>query len=335
MSDACPRLIVTSGEPAGIGPEQVVKLAQKARPYEWVALGDAQLFSQTARRMNLPLELSDYDPAQPPRPHRAGTLVCLHEPLKTDVTPGTLAVENGAYVLSMLTRATDGCLNDEFDAMVTGPIHKGIINQGGQPFTGHTEFLAERAGVAQVVMMLATPGLRVPLVTTHLPLREVADAITPKRLENVLTILEQSLRVDFGLTAPNIYVMGLNPHAGEDGHLGREEIDVIHPVLNRLRQQAGMQLTGPLPADTIFHPHNLKKADAFLAMYHDQGLPVLKYVGFGNAVNVTLGLPFVRTSVDHGTALDLAGSGQADINSFEYALQVAGEMSQNRAAQSA
>ncbi|WP_019895973.1 4-hydroxythreonine-4-phosphate dehydrogenase PdxA [Hydrogenovibrio halophilus] len=331
MTAECRRLVVTSGEPAGIGPEQVIKLAQKPRDYEWVAVGDRQLFEQTAAWLKLPVALQEYDPSRPARPHRAGTLTVLHTPAQARITPGQLDPANADYVLNLLGRATDGCLSGEFDAMVTGPIHKGVINDAGQPFTGHTEFLAERAGVDQVVMMLATPGLRVPLVTTHLPLRDVADAITPQRLHTVTSILHRSLTTDFGLKSPRIYVMGLNPHAGENGHMGREEIDVIEPVLQQLRQNEGMQLIGPLPADTIFHPDNLKDADAFLAMYHDQGLPVLKYVGFGNAVNVTLGLPFVRTSVDHGTALDLAGKGQADINSFEYALQVAGQMSHHRA----
>lgn len=319
------RLVITSGEPAGIGPEQVVQLAQQDWPFEWVVLADADLLKERAKRIGLPIQIERFNPSQAPTPNTAGVIKLHQIDLAVASTPGQLAVENAGYVLKMLHAAIDGCMNGTFDAMVTGPIHKGIINEAGLKFTGHTELLADASGTERVVMMLATPGLRVPLATTHLPLSEVPKVITPKLLEDVIGILHQSLQVQFKIPDPKIYVMGLNPHAGEDGHLGREELDVIIPTLDRLRAK-GMDLIGPLPADTIFSPDNLKQADAFLAMYHDQGLPVLKYVGFGQAVNVTLGLPFVRTSVDHGTALNLAGQGKADINSFRYAMEVAIEM---------
>jgi 4-hydroxythreonine-4-phosphate dehydrogenase (EC 1.1.1.262) len=319
------RLVITSGEPAGIGPEQVVQLAQQDWPFEWVVIADADLLKERAKRIGLPIHIEMFDASRSATPNLAGTIKLLPINLAEPSIPGQLAVENADYVLKMLHTAIKGCLDGTFDAMITGPIHKGIINDAGLKFTGHTELLAEASGTERVVMMLATPGLRVPLVTTHLPLSEVPQTITPKLLEEVIGILHQSLQTQFKIPEPKIYVMGLNPHAGEDGHLGREELDVIIPTLDRLRAK-GMDLVGPLPADTIFSPGNLKQADAFLAMYHDQGLPVLKYVGFGHAVNVTLGLPFVRTSVDHGTALDLAGKGQADINSFRYALEVAIDM---------
>lgn len=224
----------------------------------------------------------------------------------------------------MLKRAIQGCLKHEFAGMVTGPIHKGVINEAGLPFTGHTELLAEDSNTKQVVMMLATPGLRVALATTHLPLADVPKAITQPLLTDVLNITNYALKHQFGIDKPHILVTGLNPHAGEGGHMGREEIDVIEPVLEKLK--SSMHLSGPLPADTLFTPKYLEQADAVLAMYHDQGLPVLKHMGFGNAVNITLGLPFIRTSVDHGTALDLAGTGKADVRSFEYAIEVALQM---------
>lgn len=246
-------------------------------------------------------------------------------PLEADVIPGELNVANGNYVVATLARACDGCLSGEFAALVTGPVHKGIINDAGVPFTGHTEFFADRSGCPRVVMMLASEHLRVALATTHLPLQEVPAAITPQTLREVITILDADLRRRFGLHQPHIYVCGLNPHAGEGGHMGREELDIIIPTLDALRA-SGIRLTGPLPADTLFQPKYLDDADAVLAMYHDQGLPVLKYQGFGHAVNITLGLPFIRTSVDHGTALDLAASGQAQPGSFITALNLAIEM---------
>ncbi|QBZ83679.1 4-hydroxythreonine-4-phosphate dehydrogenase [Hydrogenovibrio crunogenus] len=319
------RLVITSGEPAGIGPEQVIQLAQQDWDYEWVVIANKTLLTERAAQIGLPITLITFDASQPPCANRTGELKVIEIPLHAPVVAGQLNVKNADYVLKMLHTAIDTCQNQTFDAMVTGPIHKGIINQAGLKFTGHTELLAEATGTKQVVMMLATPGLRVPLVTTHLPLKEVPDAITPELLESVIRILHTSLKHQFQIESPKIFIMGLNPHAGEEGHLGREEIDTMNPVIASL-QSEGMDLIGPLPADTIFSPSNLKVGDAFLAMYHDQGLPVLKYVGFGNAVNITLGLPFIRTSVDHGTALNLAGTGQADINSFRYAMDVALEM---------
>ncbi|HAB25643.1 MAG TPA: 4-hydroxythreonine-4-phosphate dehydrogenase PdxA, partial [Pantoea sp.] len=238
------------------------------------------------------------------------------------VTPGELQPANSAYVLATLARACDGCLNGEFAALITGPVHKGVINDAGIPFTGHTEFFADRAGGHRVVMMLATEELRVALATTHLPLKDVSAAITHASLREVITILHRDLQQKFAIPQPHIFVCGLNPHAGESGHMGREEIDTIIPALDSLREQ-GIQLTGPLPADTLFQPKYLQHADAVLAMYHDQGLPVLKFQGFGRAVNITLGLPFIRTSVDHGTALELAGLGQAEPGSFITALNLA------------
>ncbi len=319
------RLAYTAGEPAGIGPDLVIQLAQRPRHHELVVIADRELLQQRAATLGLPLQLRDYDEATPARPGIAGELLVLHQPLSGSREAGRLDIANAPYILDTLRRATEGCQRGEFTALVTGPLHKGIINESGIPFTGHTEFLAELCGTDRVVMMLATPGLRVALVTTHLPLREVSDAITAARLEWVLRILHHDMQQRFGLDKPRILVCGLNPHAGEGGHLGREEIEVIEPLLEQLRVE-GMQLYGPLPADTLFTPRYLEQADAILAMYHDQGLPVLKHMGFGRAVNVTLGLPIIRTSVDHGTALDLAGTGRAETGSLEYAIEVAVEM---------
>lgn len=324
-TERCHRLLITSGEPAGIGPEQVIKLAQKDWPYEWVAMGNIELFQQTAQQLTLPVNILPFNEQSSPEANRAQQLKVIDIPLRVPCQAGILAENNAHYVLEMLNLAVKKCLDSTFDALVTGPIHKGIINQAGIPFTGHTELLAQASHTKQVVMMLATPGLRVPLVTTHLPLKEIAPTITAELLESVIRILHHSLQTQFQITDPKIFIMGLNPHAGEDGHLGTEEITTLIPVINQLCQE-GMDLVGPLPADTIFSPSNREQADAFLAMYHDQGLPVLKTLGFGHAVNVTLGLPFIRTSVDHGTALNIAGQGKADINSFEYALSVANEM---------
>jgi 4-hydroxythreonine-4-phosphate dehydrogenase len=319
------RLAYTAGEPAGIGPDLVIQLAQRPRAHELVVIADRQLLQQRATTLGLPLRLRDYTPATPPAPGVSGELVVLHQPLPGSRAPGRLDPSNAHYILDTLRRATEGCLHGEFAALVTGPLHKGNINDAGIPFTGHTEFLAGLCGTERVVMMLATPGLRVALATTHLPLREVSDAITPERLEWVLRILHRELHQRFALANPRILICGLNPHAGEGGHLGHEEIAIIAPLLERLRTE-GMTLLGPLPADTLFTPRYLSEADAVLAMYHDQGLPVLKHLGFGRAVNITLGLPFIRTSVDHGTALPLAGSGRAETGSLEYAIEVAAEM---------
>lgn len=319
------RIVITPGEPAGIGPDLIVLLAQHAWPVELVVCADPVLLLARARLLGAPLTLRDYDPRLPAQAQQPGSLTVLPVPLEGDVVPGMLNVANGQYVVATLTRACDGCLNGEFSALVTGPVHKGIINDAGVPFTGHTEFFAERSGCARVVMMLASDRLRVALATTHLPLQAVPAAITPQTLSEVITILDGDLRSKFGIQQPRIYVCGLNPHAGEGGHMGREELDVIIPTLEQLRTR-GLDLIGPLPADTLFQPKYLDHADAVLAMYHDQGLPVLKFQGFGHAVNITLGLPFIRTSVDHGTALDLAASGQAQPGSFITALNLAIEM---------
>ncbi|ASG64147.1 4-hydroxythreonine-4-phosphate dehydrogenase PdxA [Kluyvera genomosp. 3] len=319
------RVVITPGEPAGIGPDLAIQLAQRDWPLELVVCADASLLTERAKLLGLPLTLLPYVPEQPAKPQRAGTLTLLPVALHAPVTPGELNVENGRYVVETLARACDGCLNGEFAALVTGPVHKGIINDAGIPFTGHTEFFEERSGTAKVVMMLATEELRVALATTHLPLKAVSDAITSDLLREVITILHDDLRNKFGLAEPHVLVCGLNPHAGEGGHMGTEEIDTIIPVLEEMRAK-GMNLSGPLPADTLFQPKYLDHADAVLAMYHDQGLPVLKYQGFGRGVNITLGLPFIRTSVDHGTALELAGLGKADVGSFITALNLAIKM---------
>ncbi|WJD50908.1 4-hydroxythreonine-4-phosphate dehydrogenase PdxA [Enterobacter sp. PGRG2] len=319
------RVVITPGEPAGIGPDLVVQLAQRDWPMELVVCADAALLTDRAAQLGLSLSLLPWQPENPPQPQRAGTLTLLPVALRESVVAGQLSVANGAYVVETLARACDGCLNGEFAALVTGPVHKGVINDAGVPFTGHTEFFEERAQASKVVMMLATEELRVALATTHLPIKAVADAITPALLRDVITILHHDLRTKFGIGEPHVLVCGLNPHAGEGGHMGTEEIDTIIPVLNELRAQ-GMNLSGPLPADTLFQPKYLDHADAVLAMYHDQGLPVLKYQGFGRGVNITLGLPFIRTSVDHGTALELAGHGKADVGSFITALNLAIKM---------
>jgi 4-hydroxythreonine-4-phosphate dehydrogenase len=314
------RVALTPGEPAGVGPDICLRLIQDALPAEPVAVADPVLLEWRAARLGLPLRLYPLDPAAPPRPHQPGSLAIVPVPLKTVERPGQVDPANAHYVLDTLRTAVALCREGRVGGLVTGPVHKGVINDAGIPFTGHTEFLAELTGTTTVVMMLAIPGLRVALATTHLPLREVGAALTPAHLTAVLRILHHDLVVRFGLPDPHILVCGLNPHAGEGGHLGREEIEVIGPVLEALRAE-GMDLVGPLPADTAFIPTRL--ADAVLAMYHDQGLPVIKHLGFGQAVNITLGLPIVRTSVDHGTALDLAGSGRADSGSLAAAFTLA------------
>lgn len=317
-----PRLALTPGEPAGIGPDLLVMLAQSAWPAELIAVTDTQLLTRAAQRLKLPLTLLPHDPSSTASAHVPGTLKVAQVALAKTEQPGQLDVSNAHAVLATLDRACDGCLSGEFAAMITAPVQKSVINDAGIAFSGHTEYLQARCDVPRVVMMLACPGLRVALATTHLPLRDVADAITPKRLTQVLQILHHDLRTKFGIAQPHILVAGLNPHAGESGHLGREEIEVITPTLDALRA-AGMNLSGPLPADTLFTPRLLAGADAVLAMYHDQGLPVLKHAGFGEAVNITLGLPIIRTSVDHGTALTLAGTGLAEVGSLQAAVQEA------------
>ncbi len=321
------RLAITPGEPAGIGPDILLALAQRDWPAELVAVCDPELLQARAVALGLAINLTEADFSASPQAHRAGSLKVLPVTLASPVTAGQLNTDNAHYVLNTLKAATDACLAGHCQALVTAPVQKSVINDAGIAFSGHTEFLAERCGVEKVVMMLATRELRVALATTHLPLRQVPDAITAESLRQVLRITHQSLQQQFGIAQPRILVLGLNPHAGEGGHLGREELDVIIPTLDALRAE-GLKLSEPLPADTAFTPKHLGKADAVLAMYHDQGLPVLKYQGFGRAVNITLGLPIIRTSVDHGTALDLAGTGGADTGSLEEALNQAIVMAQ-------
>ena len=315
------KLAITPGEPAGVGPDLIITLAQQQWQAMLVVFANAALMRTRANALNIPLTLLPYDASctdiQP-----AGSLYIVDIPLQDEVIAGQLNPTNSQYVLDTLHQACQMNLNGEFQALVTGPVHKGVINEAGIPFSGHTEFFAQQSHTPEVVMMLATEGLRVTLATTHIPVTAVSAAITQPKLDKVVRIIDHDLRTKFGIAQPHIFVCGLNPHAGEDGHIGREEIDTIIPALNALRQD-GITLTGPLPADTIFNPKYLQQADTVLAMYHDQGLPVLKYKGFGQAVNITLGLPFIRTSVDHGTALDLAATGQADVGSFSIAIKEA------------
>ena len=324
MTTALP-LAVTPGEPAGIGPEIVLRSARVARAPgpALVAVADPELLTRTSKRLRLAVELIEWDGQQEALP--AGQLYVLPSTLTETETPGELNPANARYVLDTLTSAAQGCLDGQFSGMVTAPVHKGIINDAGIEFSGHTEFLAELADVDRVVMMLATSDLRVALATTHLPLREVPDTLTTELLVDVIGILQSDLKRRFGLAEPNILVCGLNPHAGEGGHLGTEDDAIIEPAV-RHWQDRGLAITGPLPADTAFTRPRLEHADAVLAMYHDQGLPVLKYAGFGKAINVTLGLPFVRTSVDHGTALDIAAAGGADESSLLEAITQATRM---------
>jgi 4-hydroxythreonine-4-phosphate dehydrogenase len=313
-------IVLTPGDPAGIGPDLILQEAAAGLPCPLLVMADPQLLQERAATLGLGITLIETH--QPPTEAAApGSLHVYPVSMGGECHPGQLSTNNAPYVLECLRIAAQGCIEGEYDALVTGPVHKGIINDAGITFSGHTEFLAELSN-AYPVMMLACPGLRVALATTHLPLRNVSDTITPELLEKVLTILHQDLREKFGLPEPKILVCGLNPHAGEGGHLGHEEQEVISPVLEKLRRQ-GMQLLGPLPADTVFTPRYLADADSVLAMYHDQGLPVLKHMGFGRAVNITLGLPFIRTSVDHGTALELAGTGKAETGSLLAALEQA------------
>jgi 4-hydroxythreonine-4-phosphate dehydrogenase len=314
-------LAVTTGEPAGIGPDLALGLAARAWPARIVLLGDRGLLAARARLLGIDVVLHDWQPGQAPITEPGGIAV-LHVPLEVPARPGVLDPANATYVLALLRQAVAGCRRGEFAAMVTAPVQKSVINDAGIPFPGHTEFLAAETGAPLPVMMLVAESLRVALVTTHLPLAAVPGAITAPLLDATLTILDHDLRHRFHLPAPRIIVLGLNPHAGESGHLGREEIDTLIPAVARARAR-GIAAVGPLPADTAFVPRHLEGADAVLAMYHDQGLPVLKNRGFGRAVNVTLGLPIVRTSVDHGTALDLAGTGRADGGSLAAAVELA------------
>jgi len=322
-----PRIAITAGEPAGIGPDLCVLLAYKALNAQIVVIADSSLLLQRAAQINVPLTIVPFTEGAAEAHRGNGTLTVLHVASSSAVIAGKLDAHNSQYVLETLKTAALGCLADtnhpsRFDAMVTAPVHKGVINDAGIAFSGHTEFLAELTNTEQVVMMLVGGGMRVALATTHLPLKDVPAAITQSSLETTIRILHHDLTVKFGIANPRILVAGLNPHAGEDGYLGREEIETINPVLQRLRAE-GMNLAGALPADTLFAKHHLSKADAVLAMYHDQGLPVLKHASFGEGVNVTLGLPIIRTSVDHGTALDLAGTGKIEIGSLLAAIELA------------
>lgn len=325
-----PVLAITAGEPAGIGPDLCLQLVQSDRDIALVVIADPVLLADRARELKLPITLHEWQAGQPPV-QVAGELSIRSVTGLHSTTAGQLNPANSRYVLNTLDVAARGCLDGTFDAMVTAPVHKGVINDAGITFSGHTEYLQQLCNVDRVVMMLATEGLRVALATTHLPLKDVAAAITPERLKQVLRVLNADLKYFFGVAEPQILVAGLNPHAGEGGHLGREEMTVIEPTLDALRAE-GLHLTGPLPADTLFTPHWLDQADAVLAMFHDQGLPVLKFKGFGRAVNITLGLPIVRTSVDHGTALDLAGTGKADGGSLAAAIDYAIAMAHHQQA---
>ncbi len=329
MKPDLPVIAVTSGEPAGVGPELCLRLLERDFPARLVILADRQLLKARSGAVGLSsdrLKLRDWASELPPE---RGVVDILHQPLVAPSNPGQLDPANANYVLGLLDRALDGCRSGEFAAMVTAPVHKGVINDAGVYFTGHTEYLAERTNTPRVVMMLAGSKLKVALATTHLPLKDVPAAITQESLEATLRILHADMRSKYGLADPRILVAGLNPHAGEGGYLGMEEIEVITPVLERLRGE-GMRLLGPLPADTMFTPPMLEQGDCVLAMYHDQGLTALKYASFGNGINVTLGLPIIRTSVDHGTALELAGTGRADPGSLFVAVEQAIAMAQRQ-----
>jgi 4-hydroxythreonine-4-phosphate dehydrogenase len=321
---------LTPGEPAGIGPDICIQLAQQPLPASLVVIADPDLLSKRAQRLGLPLRLQEYSPRNPQLCVPAGTLEILPIHCARNDVCGQPDPSNAEYILNTLRRAVQGCRQNEFSALVTGPVNKAVINTAGIKFTGHTEFLAEITQTPQVVMMLATSGLRVALITTHLPLKDIFREITRERVENILRITHASLQRFFRIRAPRLLVCGLNPHAGEEGNLGTEEIEILVPVMDKLRSE-GLHLIGPKPADTSFLPADITQIDAVIAMYHDQGLPVLKHMGFGRAINVTLGLPIIRTSVDHGTALELAGSGQADTGSLDAAIRAAVEMATNAA----
>ena len=313
-------LYVTSGEPAGIGPDICLSLAERVDERPIVVLADMDMLKQRAQILKLSVELIEYQGQE--SSSGIGQLFVEHVPVQQDVVLGELNPNNAAYVLEQLRRSADYAMSGKSVGVATAPVQKSVINEAGISFSGHTEYYQEFAGVPRVVMMLATKTLRVALATTHLPLRAVADAITPERLHQVIDILIHDLKSKFKIEQPNILVCGLNPHAGEGGYLGMEEIEMINPVLESYRAQ-GINMSLSLPADTLFTPENLKDADAVLAMYHDQGLPVLKSQGFGEAINITLGLPFIRTSVDHGTALSLAGTGLAKSSSLHVAVDLA------------
>jgi 4-hydroxythreonine-4-phosphate dehydrogenase len=318
-------IAVTSGEPAGIGPDICLALARSEFATKVVVLGDRDMLEARARQLGSRVRLRD-----PAAPNAPDSIACLHIPLSYACRAGTLDSRSAPYVIALLDRAVAGCRTGEFAALVTAPVHKGVINDGGIPFVGHTEYLAERTAAAQVVMMLTGGGLRVALATTHLALKDVPGKLTREGLERTIRVLCAELAGRFGISGPRILVAALNPHAGEGGYFGPEEIEVIGPVVDKLRAE-GLRLTGPLPADTLFVPERLANADCALAMYHDQGLPVLKYASFGRGVNITLGLPMIRTSVDHGTAIDLAGTGRAQPDSLIEAVEAAVQMAQTEA----
>jgi len=324
-----PVIAVTPGEPAGIGPDLCIALAQEPQDEFLVLIADRDMLAQRAHLLGLPWRALPFDPSHKP-PFEPGMLPVVHVPLAVPVSAGRLDPGNAAYVLHTLKTAADGCGSGLFGAMATAPVHKGVINDAGIPFTGHTEFLAERTATPHVVMMLIGGGLRVALATTHMAVKDIARHITRDSLEKTLRVLQHDLKTRFGIAHPRIAVAGLNPHAGESGHLGREEIDIMIPLLEQLRGE-GMRLSGPTPADTLFNPEQLRDCDCVLTMYHDQGLPVLKYASFGSGVNVTLGLPIIRTSVDHGTALGLAGTGKADAGSLRAAISLAAALARGRA----
>jgi len=319
------RLAVTPGEPSGIGPDILLQYIQRGCAHQLVAFADPDMLAERAEQLGLPLQMQQFDPDAPATPLPAFHLSV--SPIATGVktVPGELNSDNANYVLNCLDTALEACQSQHCDGLVTGPVQKSVINDAGIVFSGHTEYLAEKTGTPTVVMMLATETMRVALATTHIPLREVADAINQSSLERIIEILNRDLGTKFAIANPKILICGLNPHAGEGGYLGREEIEVISPVINNF-QNSGLDVAGPFPADTAFTAKYLENADAILAMYHDQGLPVLKHAGFGNAANITLGLPIIRTSVDHGTALDLAATGSADQSSFNTAVKVAAQM---------
>jgi 4-hydroxythreonine-4-phosphate dehydrogenase len=323
MTIEVPVLAITPGEPSGIGPEILLKLNREHPEFRLLAVADPALLRQAADMLGCAARITEWQPGEMVS---AGWLACFPITLARRASPGQPTTENAPYVLETLRQAVRLVRQEHAAAMVTGPVHKGIINEAGEPFTGHTEFLANLGNTPQVVMMLSAPRLRVALVTTHLPLSEVPAAITAEKLQAVIRITETSLRQQFGISRPRLQVLGLNPHAGEGGHLGDEDKQIIQPVIEQFRKQ-GINIEGPVPADTAFTPPRLAACDAVVAMYHDQGLPVLKHLGFGQAVNITLGLPFIRTSVDHGTALDIAGTGQANAASLYRAVQCAQEMS--------
>lgn len=315
------RILITAGEPAGIGPDIILAIAQQAFDAELIVVGDPELFTTRALQLNCPVSVVTTNLNQARMKHQAGVLRVLPVKLNAAVIAGRLNLQNAAYVIETLKIAADACLNHQADAMVTAPVHKGVINDAGIPFSGHTEFFAAHCRVARTLMLFVCDAFKVALATTHLPLSQVPAAITPLCLTQAITLLNDGLKQWFNKPAPRLLICGLNPHAGEDGHLGREELDVMIPCLNELKNR-GLWLKGPVSADTAFTPHSLTNIDAVLAMYHDQALPLVKYASFGHAVNVTLGLPFLRTSVDHGTALDVAGTGRADAGSLLAALNL-------------